>query len=120
MAESPFLQVIRVWAAMAWADGKIADSEGDALRKLIGGADLSDDDRATATGYLATKVELDTSALAGLSLDARKGIYRAACRLAAVDRDVALGERSFLGRLSEGLLLDSEQVVEIERSVPGV
>jgi uncharacterized membrane protein YebE (DUF533 family) len=120
MAESAFLQVIRVWAAMAWADGKIADAEGDALRKLIAGAELADDERATANGFLTAKVELDTSALAGLSLDARKGVYRAACRLAAVDRDVAVGERSFLARLAEGLGLDTEAVAEIERSVPGV
>lgn len=120
MAESPFLHVIRVWAAMAWADGKIADSEADALRRLIGVAELTDAERATADGFLTARVDLDTASLAGLSVDAKKGVYRAACRLAAVDREVVSGERAFLTKLAAGLGLAADAVTEIERSVPGL
>ena len=120
MAESPFLHVIRVWAAMAWADGKIADSEADALRRLIGVAELTGDERATADSFLASRVELDTEALSGLSGDAKKGVYRAACRLAAVDREIASGERAFLNKLAAGLDLGADAVAEIERGVPGL
>ena len=41
MADSPILTLIRTWAAVAWADGKIADAEGEALKRLIDGAELT-------------------------------------------------------------------------------
>ncbi|MEZ4368856.1 MAG: DUF533 domain-containing protein [Kofleriaceae bacterium] len=120
MADSQFLQVIRVWAALAWADGTIADAEASALGRLIQAADLSEEERGRAQAMLTTKVELDTSELGGLSADARKGIYRAACRLAAVDQHVAAGERSFLAKLREGLKLSPDEAAEIARAVPGL
>ena len=120
MADSPFLTVIRIWAATAWADGKLADAEAHALRRLIDGAELDDADRATATGFLDAKVELDDAGLAALSLDARRGVYRAACRMAALDREVAPAEREMLTRLRVGLGLPTDVALEIEKSVPGL
>jgi uncharacterized membrane protein YebE (DUF533 family) len=120
MAETQFLSVIRVWAALAWADGVIAESEATAMRRLITSAQLTDEERTAANGFLDSRVDLDTTNLADLSADARKGIYRAACRLAAVDHDVAAAERIFLGRLREGLSIPDDVAKEIEQSVPGV
>jgi hypothetical protein len=94
MAENQFLSVIRTWAAMAWADGVVVAAEALAMRKLIESAELTAADRTTAMGFLDTKVELDTTNLAALSVDARKGVYKAACRLAAVDRDLAEPEKA--------------------------
>ncbi len=118
MGESQYLSVIRVWAALAWADDKIVDSEAAAMKRLVESADLTDDERKTALGWLENKVELDTANIAGLSEDARKGIYRAAGRLAAVDLEVADEERSFLERLREGLEIDEETARELEKGVP--
>lgn len=104
---------------MAWADGVMAEAEAEAMKRLIGSAELTDDERATALSWLDAKVELDTTNIQGLALEARKGVYRAACRLAAVDLDVATAERSFLHRLSEALELDEDVARELRESVPG-
>lgn len=118
MAENQFLSVIRTWAALAWADGVVVAAEALAMRKLIESAELSAADRTTAMGFLETKVELDTTNLAALSGDARKGVYKAACRLAAVDRDLAEPERALLAKLRDGLELGAA-AAEIEASVFG-
>lgn len=120
MGESQYLSVIRIWAALAWADGVIADAEAAAMKRLVKSADLTDEERDTALGWLDTKVELETESLEGLSDEARKGIYRAAARLAAVDLDVAEEERNFLARLRKGLKLSDDDVSEIESSIPAM
>ena len=120
MADSPFLNVIRIWAATAWADGKLAEPEAHALRRLIDGAELDDAERATARGFLDAKVDLDEAGLAAMSLDARRGVYRAACRIAVLDREVAQAERDMLGRLRDGLGLPADEAKEIEQSIPGL
>lgn len=120
MAESQFLSVIRVWAALAWADDKIADAEADAMKRLISSAELPDDERETALGWLTTKVDLDTANIKGLNEEARRGIYRAAARLAAVDLEIADEERSFLATLRDGLEISEEDAKEIEANIPGM
>lgn len=120
MGESQYLSVIRIWAALAWADGVIADAEAAAMRRLIDSADLTDEEREEALAWLEEKVELDTANIAGLSMDARHGIYRAAGRLAAVDLEVADEERSFLERLRTGLDIDEETARELEKGVPAL
>src|SRR5262245_6551205 len=115
--ENQFMSVIRVWAALAWADDVIADQERAAMRRLIDGADLTDDERGTALSWLENKVELDTAGVKNLSDQARHGIYRAAVRLAMVDRDFAVEEKQFLGRLRTGLSIDEETAREIAASV---
>jgi len=120
MAESQYLSVIRIWAALAWADGVIADAEAAAMKRLIESADLTDEERASALGWLDDKVELDTTGIASLSEEARHGIYRAAARLAAVDLEVAEEELDFLGRLQEGLDLDDDTARELEKGVPAL
>jgi uncharacterized membrane protein YebE (DUF533 family) len=102
MAESQFLTLIRTWAAVAWADGKIADAEREALKRLIDGAELTSADRDLANSFLTTRIDLSEVGVDGLSPDARRGIYKAACRMAAVDREVAASERDLLVRLRDG------------------
>lgn len=120
MGESQYLSVIRIWAALAWADGVIADAEAAAMKRLVESADLTDEERGTALGWLDEKVELDTENIAGLSDEARQGIYRAAARLAAVDLEIADEERNFLKRLREGLKIDDEAAAKIAESVPAL
>lgn len=90
------------------------------MKRLVKSADLSDEERETALGWLENKVELDTEAVDSLSEEARKGIYRAAARLAAVDLDVADEERNFLNKLRDGLKLSEDDVSEIEQSIPAL
>lgn len=120
MAESQYLSVIRIWAALAWSDGVIADSEAAAMRRLIESADLSDAERTAALEMLVSKVDLDTASLTSLSEEARHGIYRAAARLAAVDLEVAEEELNFLERLQEGLGIDDETAEDLEKGIPAL
>ncbi len=120
MAESQFLTVIRIWAAMAWADGVLAEAEASALRRLISGAQLDEEEGTLARSWLEAKVDLDGEGLSELTSDARSGIYRAACRVAALDRDVAQSERSLLVKLRDALGLSLDSAREIEASVPGI
>lgn len=115
--DSPFLAVIRVWAATAWADGQLVAAEAEAMRRLIALAPLDDQEKAVAATYLAQPVELDTDGVAGLDGDQKRGIYRAAVRLSRIDQTVAPEETAFLGRLQHSLGLDDEQARAIEASV---
>jgi uncharacterized tellurite resistance protein B-like protein len=117
MAENPYVSVIKVWAAMVWADDVVTPHEAKAMRRLISSSDLTDTEKATAFGFLEKKVELDTTALAHLPAAEREGVYRAAVQLSAVDDDIADSEIDFLERLRDGLGLDEETAERIEDSV---
>lgn len=119
MAESQILSVIRCWAAVAWADGILAEAEAEGLRKLIGGADLTDDERGAAARFLEGRTEPPRD-LGALSAEARRGIYRAACRMAVVDHLFSANERSMLDRLQTLLAVPKDVAVEIEADVPGL
>ncbi len=120
MAESQVLNVIRVWAAVAWADGVLAEAEADGMRRLIRGAELSADERSIATHLLDGKVDLPDIALATLNPESRRGIYRAACRMAVVDHVFAHSERKMLDRLQTLLGIPKDIAVEIEADIPGI
>jgi len=120
MAESQILSVIRVWAAVAWADGVLAEAEAEGLRRLIRNADITPDERTAATGFLADKTELPEVYLQNLNPEARRGIYRAACRMAVVDHVFAHAERKLLDRLQGLLAIPREIALEIEADVPGM
>jgi hypothetical protein len=117
MAENPYLAVIRVWAALVWADDVVTKPEALAMRRLIASADLTEGEREQALGYLEEKVELDTTGLSDLPSEEREGIYRAAVKLSAIDNDIADSEIDFLERLRVGLGLDEATAERIEDSI---
>jgi uncharacterized membrane protein YebE (DUF533 family) len=120
MAESQILSVIRVWAAVAWADGMLAEAEAEGMRRLIRNAELTPDERSGATKFLDKKIELPDVYLQNLNPESRRGIYRAACRMAVVDHVFAHAERKMLDRLHGLLGIPKEIAVEIEADVPGL
>jgi uncharacterized membrane protein YebE (DUF533 family) len=120
MAESQILSVIRVWAAVAWADGMLAESEAEGMRRLIRTADLTPDERQAATAFLDTKCDLPDLYLKNLNPESRRGIYRAACRMAVVDHVFAHAERKMLDRLQAVLGIPLDIAQEIEADVPGM
>ena len=120
MAESQILSVIRVWAAVAWADGLLAEAEADGLRRLIRTADLTPDERTAASAYLDARVELPDVYLQNLTPDSRRGIYRAACRMAVLDHVFAHAERRMLDRLQGMLGIPQDIAREIEADIPGL
>jgi uncharacterized membrane protein YebE (DUF533 family) len=111
------LDVIRVWAATAWADGRLQPEEALAMDRLIAAAPLSDADRATARGFLDAPVELEADALRDLAPARRDGIYAAAVRLVHLDRSLAPSEAAFLIRLRRALGLDATIAAAIERAI---
>ena len=120
MAESQILSVIKVWAAVAWADGMLAEAEAEGMRRLIRTADLTNDERGAAMKYLDTRVEMPELYLKNLNPESRRGIYRAACRMAVVDHVFASAERRMLDRLREVLAIPGDIADEIEADVPGM
>ncbi len=120
MAESQILSVIRVWAAVAWADGLLAEAEAEGLRRLIRTADLTAEERSAASKFIDAKVDLPDVYLNNLSPDSRRGIYRAACRMAVVDHVFASAERRMLDRLQGQLAIPQEIAQEIEADIPGM
>ncbi|MFT3692961.1 MAG: DUF533 domain-containing protein [Kofleriaceae bacterium] len=120
MAESQILSVIRVWAAVAWADGMIAEAEAEGMRRLVRNAELTEDERDLANHLLDKKIDLPNVYLQNLNPEARRGIYRAACRMAIVDHVFAHAERKMLDRLQGLLGIPKEIAVEIEADVPGL
>jgi len=120
MAESQILSVIRVWAAVAWADGVLAEAEAEGLRRLIRTADLTSEERTAASKFIETRVDLPDVYLNNLSPDSRRGIYRAACRMAVVDHVFASAERRLLDRLQGQLAIPHDIAEEIEADIPGL
>ncbi len=120
MAESQILDVIKVWAAIAWADGVLAEAEAEGMRRLIRTADLSSEERTAAMGYLDTRAEMPELFLKNLNAESRKGIYRAACRMAVVDHVFAHAERKMLDKLKVALAIPPDIADEIEADVPGM
>jgi uncharacterized membrane protein YebE (DUF533 family) len=120
MAESQILSVIRVWAAVAWADGVLAEAEADGMRRLIRSADLTNDERQAASAFLDSRVDLPELYLKNLNPESRRGIYRAACRMAVVDHVFAHAERKLLNRLQGMLGIPLDIANEIEADVPGL
>jgi uncharacterized membrane protein YebE (DUF533 family) len=120
MAESQILSVIRMWAAVAWADGVMSETESESLGRLIRTADLTDDERAGARAFLETRTELPETYLTNLTPEARRGVYRAACRMAVVDHVFSVTERALLDRLRNLLGVPDDVAQEIEAEVPGM
>lgn len=120
MGESQILSVIRVWAAVAWADGMLAEAEAEGLRRLIRSADLTPGERQAATAFLDSRVGLPDVYLTQLNPESRRGIYRAACRMAVVDHVFAHAEREMLDRLQAMLGIPADIAGEIEADVPGM
>ena len=119
-AESLILNVIRVWAAIAWADGALAPAEADGLRRLVSSADLTDQERAAAARFVSEPVAMPGTYLTSLTPHARRGVYRAACRVAVVDHVFTQNERRMLDRVRDLLGIGEEDARDIEAEVPGL
>jgi uncharacterized membrane protein YebE (DUF533 family) len=115
----PYMSVLRIWAAVAWADGVVAPAEAEALRRLIAAAPVSPAEREIALAWLSSPVELDTGQVSAMSREGKRGVYQAAARLTRVDLEVAAEERALLERLREALGIDEVTAREIEAGITG-
>jgi uncharacterized tellurite resistance protein B-like protein len=110
--------MIRLLAAVSWADGEMAENESAALERLINAADLDDDERATARSWVTTAVELDDAGVGALTENQRLATYQGAVRIALSDEELVDEERTFLDRVRQALGLSAEQALEIEAEMP--
>jgi uncharacterized membrane protein YebE (DUF533 family) len=112
--ESPYMSVLRVWVALAWADGVVAPAEAEALRRLIAVAPIEEAERAVALAWMDDPIELDASRLRKLGTESRHNVYQAAVRLARIDLNLAAQERALLERLRQALHIDRATAAAIE------
>ena len=110
--------MIRLLAAVSWADGELADNEAAAIERLINAANLDDDERATARSWLAAPVDLEPGDVGSLNMNQRLASYRAAVRSALSDEELAEEERVLLDRIRDALGISAEQALEIEAEMP--
>ncbi|WP_394841734.1 TerB family tellurite resistance protein [Pendulispora brunnea] len=109
------LLIVRVWAAAAWADGRLDPAEAAALRRLIeASTELDAARRREAMALLRTAPSLDLAEVKRLRSDWREGIYRAARTISRLDGKVTGDEVSFLTRLRAVLDLDEAILKRIE------
>ena len=109
------LPIVRIWAAAAWADGRLHPAEAAALRRLIeASSDLRGDDRQAALASLERGPDLDLAEVRALPREAREGAYRAALGIVVLDHHLADEEKAFLVRLRGALDLDEATLGRIE------
>jgi uncharacterized tellurite resistance protein B-like protein len=110
--------MIRLLAAVSWADGQLEESEAAAIERLINAANLDEDERAKARSWLAAPVELDPADVGALNMNQRLATYQAAVRIALSDEKMPDEERMLLDRIRDALGLSVEQALEIEAEMP--
>src|SRR5689334_7392962 len=118
--ESQILNVIRVWAAIAWADGTPSLEEAIGLRRLVLMAELTAQERAIAARFISEPVTMPEMEMTALPPQARRGIYSVGCRVAVVDHVFSRTERRLLDQLRDLLGIPEESAKEIEAEVPGL
>ena len=114
MDEALFLTVAKIWAATAWADGVVADNERKLLESVIRNAAVSEATKASALALLGAPMALGDVQIESLSGDQRAGVYRTACRLTTVNRELSDEEKVFLTRLAAHLGLDAATAATIQ------
>jgi uncharacterized membrane protein YebE (DUF533 family) len=113
MTESKhLLTAIKTWAAVAWADGKIVESERMTMKAIIAAAKISDQERTVAASYLDEPVKLSDLNLERIPASERLHIYSVACGVSAMDQDIAKAERVFLDRLAAALGISAEDAAK--------
>jgi uncharacterized tellurite resistance protein B-like protein len=102
------MDVFRALAAIAWADGAVAEAEANALRSAARAAKLGPADLARVDAMLASRVDLADLGPLRLERDEAELLFALACMMSAADGTVADGERAAVARLGDLLGLDAE------------
>jgi tellurite resistance protein len=105
------LLIVRLWAAAAWADGKMHPAEAAALRRLIDATDGIDKEKALE---LLNSADVDVNEVKRLPPAAREGVYRAALGIVKIDGVVTDDEKAFIARLRGAIELDEATLTRIE------
>jgi tellurite resistance protein len=98
----------------------MSEIEAERLNRLIETADLTEDERVSARTFLQFRTGLPETYLTNLTPEARRGVYRAACRMAVIDHVFSVTERALLDRMRNLLGVPAEIAQEIEADIPGM
>jgi uncharacterized tellurite resistance protein B-like protein len=96
-------------ASVAWADGKVAPEEAEALCGAARACGLEGADLDAVVAATERPVGLDEVALLRLEDGEKTFVYAIACWLACADGQVVEAERASLRQLGELLDLDAEE-----------
>ena len=107
--------LVRLWAAAAWADGKMHPAEAAALERLIAHSDDLDGDRRKRALAFLKSADVDPREVRILPPEAREGVYRAALGIVRLDGEVSESEKQFLGKLRAVIGLDDAVLARIEK-----
>lgn len=109
------LQIIRLWAAAAWADDVLHPREESALKRLIAASDdLSEGEKEQALSFLSANPKVPVDEVRNLSQESREGVYRAALGIVMLDRELAPSEEAFLQRLRDALELEEGTIAKLD------
>jgi len=114
----PFLEAVRIMAAVAWADGNLGKEEADMVRRMIEVGPLTTDERTFARGWLHGRPDEQLAPL-DLPVSARADIFKSAARVALADGRVVRAERDLLARLQQALQLDDATAERVRDEVKG-
>jgi glutathione peroxidase len=112
----PFLEAVRIMAAVAWADGTLGVEEAEQVRRMIEVGPLSPDERTFARGWLHGRPD-ETVARLELPVSGRADIFKTAVRVAAADGRVVKAESDLLARLQQALELDDATADQVRQEV---
>src|SRR5688572_18364323 len=111
------LAIARIWAAAAWADGVLHQTEAAALRRFLEAAtELDAAERAAAEQLFEGPPVISIEAeVAKLSEESKEGVYRAVTGIMWLDGKLVEDELSFVARLRDQLGLPAALIARIEQ-----
>jgi uncharacterized membrane protein YebE (DUF533 family) len=109
------VETLAILVAVAWADGRLEESEKAGVRGAASVLNLTKELRARLDAVLENPVPIDQILYDELSVRDRAFAYVAAAWMSGVDEDVDEREEALLDRLGDLLGFDAVRKAELER-----
>jgi tellurite resistance protein len=109
--------IVQSLVAIAWADGRMEQSESSVVEGLLVGFDASDEEEREMLDYARTRRTLDDLPLEELSEEDRELLLGNATLLSLADGDQSLDEKQLLWQLAALLGFSDEKAAQIFREV---
>jgi uncharacterized membrane protein YebE (DUF533 family) len=113
------MNIVKSLVAVAWADGRMEDSETSVVEGLLVGFDASPEEEATIFEYAKTRRTLDEIPAEQLSVADRELLLGNATLLTLVDGEQSVAEKALLWELAERLGLPKEEASRVFDEVEG-
>ncbi len=107
------LAIVKALVPVAWADGRYADREKQAMEALLDAYQATDDEKKAVLEYAAKPRTLDDIHLQDLSAEDRRTLLQHAVLLCWSDGDYSASERAFVQSLAKKLRLPEDETSTI-------